>query len=167
MKFGILVAVLLLTGLCQASTLHVCPSGCRYSSIQDAIDAANPGDSIEVQSGFYNEQITINKNITLKGINTGKGLPHIYVIYLCNHLDSVIRDIIPVILVGSCPNEGISLNNNTIIITNNETVVNHVQPAPIKPNEDNYLQFVKWAGALISVFIATLVFLRQRGKQNG
>jgi hypothetical protein len=33
--------------------LRVCPSGCSYSSIQAAVDAANPGDVIKVAGGSY------------------------------------------------------------------------------------------------------------------
>jgi uncharacterized repeat protein (TIGR01451 family) len=35
--------------------LEVCPSGCAYSSVQDAVDAANPGDIIKVATGVYND----------------------------------------------------------------------------------------------------------------
>ena len=43
----------------RAETIYV-PSD--YPTIQDAIDAANSGDTIVVQSGVYVEQIVINKN---------------------------------------------------------------------------------------------------------
>jgi hypothetical protein len=43
----------------------VCTSGCPYSSIQDAINAADDGDTIRVAQGRYFENIVINNSITL------------------------------------------------------------------------------------------------------
>jgi hypothetical protein len=45
--------------------------GLVYTTIQAAINAANPADVIEVAAGTYNEVITINKSLTLKGPNAG------------------------------------------------------------------------------------------------
>ncbi len=49
--------------------------GARYSKIQDAIDAANSGDTIRVKSGTYSENINVDKRIFLLGWNTGGGDP--------------------------------------------------------------------------------------------
>jgi len=64
-----------------AAELHVCPSGCTYSSVQAAVDAANPGDIIKVAQGTYSDVHTrtvwsstvvtqvvfINKSVTIRG----------------------------------------------------------------------------------------------------
>ena len=41
-----------------------------FRSIQKAINNANPGDTIEVYSGIYYKDITIDKKLVLKGINS-------------------------------------------------------------------------------------------------
>jgi len=51
-------------------TIYVDDDGSAdYSMIQDAIDAASSGDTIYVYSGFYHENLNINKEINLMGEN--------------------------------------------------------------------------------------------------
>jgi parallel beta-helix repeat protein len=62
--FGLVFNMILVSG----ATLEVCPSGCTYSTIQGAIDASIPGDTIEVGAGTYAENIVIGKdNLILLG----------------------------------------------------------------------------------------------------
>jgi len=56
------------------TTYTVCAAGCDFTSIQDAIDSAVPGDIIEVYSGTYYENVIVDKKLTLKGVNTA-GMP--------------------------------------------------------------------------------------------
>ena len=73
--FYILIALVLLAGLSQASTLTVCSSGCAYLSIQEAVYAAKTNDTIEVSSGTYNESVFLTKTVKFVGKDTGSGEP--------------------------------------------------------------------------------------------
>jgi hypothetical protein len=59
-----------------AGELHVCPSGCPYSSGQAAVDAASDGDVIKVAAGTYTgvsaregvtQVVYISKSVTIQG----------------------------------------------------------------------------------------------------
>ena len=69
------ILVLSISMAVPAEVIPVCTEGCGFASIQEAIDAAVPGDVIEVQSGTYSENVNITKQLTLKGVDTGAGKP--------------------------------------------------------------------------------------------
>jgi hypothetical protein len=49
----------------------VCSSGCTYSTIQSAINAASEGATISIAKGTYVENVVVNKPVTLAGAGTG------------------------------------------------------------------------------------------------
>uniref|UniRef100_UPI002608F272 beta strand repeat-containing protein n=1 Tax=uncultured Roseibium sp. TaxID=1936171 RepID=UPI002608F272 len=54
----------------DGTTVRVVGHG-GYASISDAIAAADPGDTILLAPGIYNENITIDKQVTILGANNG------------------------------------------------------------------------------------------------
>lgn len=47
----------------------------NYSTIQAAINDARPGDEINVDSGTYYENVNVNKQLILRGVDIGGGKP--------------------------------------------------------------------------------------------
>lgn len=70
-------ALLLCVGLfCttgSAVTLSVGEGG--YATISDALTRVVPGDTILVKSGTYHESLTISVPVTIRGVDTGSGMP--------------------------------------------------------------------------------------------
>jgi len=64
---GILIFVLCIYSA-SAATITVCPSGCDYTDIQSAINAASAGDTIVVGDGEYTG-FTINKSVSVVAEN--------------------------------------------------------------------------------------------------
>lgn len=60
-------------GLGTCETCDVCASGCAYSSVQAAINAASNGATIHVCAGTFSETITIGESLTLIGTGAGSG----------------------------------------------------------------------------------------------
>lgn len=65
------------TAAAQAATITVGAEGCDYTSIQRAVEAANAGDIITVQSGTYRENLVVEKTLILRGSDTGSGSPEV------------------------------------------------------------------------------------------
>ena len=61
------------TGGAAAESITVDDDGSGdYDTIQDAVDNASSGDTIEVSAGTYDESVTIDvKNLTIEGPNAG------------------------------------------------------------------------------------------------
>ena len=63
----------------HAETLTVASSNARFTSLQTAINVAQSGDTITVQAGTYNENLVLDKSLTLEGVGkpvvrgTGQG----------------------------------------------------------------------------------------------
>jgi len=66
---GIVIAIVLI-GVAQGATITVGPSGADYANIQDAVDAASPGDTIIVNDGTYIDSANVGTHhLTIKSAN--------------------------------------------------------------------------------------------------
>jgi parallel beta-helix repeat protein len=74
--FAILLLFLSLNSV-EGRLITVCSDGCNFASISPAVDFADPGDVVEVRSGIYKENVRIEKNIKLIGMDAGTGMPAI------------------------------------------------------------------------------------------
>ncbi len=70
-RFYIVLVVILSMSFISASSITVCFSGCNYTLIQEAINNASDGDVINVFAGTYNENVIINKSVSLVGVKAG------------------------------------------------------------------------------------------------
>ena len=59
----------------KQTALTVGPVGANFTGIQAAVDAASAGQIIEVRSGTYRENVKVNKQLVLRGVDTGGGKP--------------------------------------------------------------------------------------------
>lgn len=68
---GLVLGSLVATPQALAATRTVCTSGCDYTTIQSAVTAASPGDTISIGQGTFRETVTISKTLNLQGVGDG------------------------------------------------------------------------------------------------
>jgi hypothetical protein len=73
-SFAPLLSLIIATGVFGISApasadppFTVCASGCAFTSIQAAINAATPGGTVKIGPGHYAENLTIGKSVSLVG----------------------------------------------------------------------------------------------------
>jgi parallel beta-helix repeat protein len=102
----------------DASEYTVAPTGADYTSIQEAINRAFPGDTILVNSGTYHENLLLDRKINLIGIDSGGGAPIIDPANKSNAIE---------ILADGCRIEGFTFQNiellNGILVKSGENTI--------------------------------------------
>jgi hypothetical protein len=71
MACAVAAACLAAPGSALASGQTVCRKGCEYTSIQSAIAGASSGATIRIGPGSYDENVVVNKPVTLEGAGNG------------------------------------------------------------------------------------------------
>lgn len=71
MRLAVMAAVMLSSpaSTALADTLTVCPDGCDFAGIQEAVQSASPGDRVEVEAGEYEEAVVIDRCLSLIAVN--------------------------------------------------------------------------------------------------
>jgi len=82
----------------------------QFTSIQQAIDNANPGDTIQVWPGTYNEAININKNVVLQG----SGYENTILTSSTNPTVTMSNGLIKWFMISSTMGNGIKVTNGRI-----------------------------------------------------
>ena len=101
--------------------VHNINKGTNHTTIQAAINAARPGDEIHVDSGTYYENVVVNKQVTLRGIDTGAGMPVVDAGGITLNTDGIILDGFDVRNSGN----GIYVTSNYNTLTNNNVSNNN------------------------------------------
>ncbi|MGB7545408.1 MAG: protease inhibitor I42 family protein [Methanothrix sp.] len=70
--------IMLLLPLPGLGDSRVCPEGCDYSGLEQALNASSPDDTITVCSGVYSDPVVVAKKVNLHGLDTGQGKPVIF-----------------------------------------------------------------------------------------
>ncbi len=153
----IIMLGLLLASSAGATTLTVCLSGCEYSSIQKAINAASNGDTIKVHNGTYNEKVNVSKQVTLRGI----GMPEVNSMESGNaitlsangvRLKNFMITSDDILYYDQPPESGIYVNSNDNIIKNN-TVSNYHRGIYLKSSSNNTLRGNNVSNNEIGIFL--------------
>jgi parallel beta-helix repeat protein len=143
---SVLVLILIFSSAAMGSSITVGKIGCDYTNIWEAIDAANPGDIIDVQSGTYYENIIVDKKLTLRGLNTGTGLP---IVDASGRRDAITLRADDITLDGFVAiNSGNDFSNDAGIkvISNNSIILNN----SVIGNNANGIRLVKSSNCIIT-----------------
>jgi len=149
--FAIGIACISLLSLeCEAKTITVDDNGeADYERIQDALDAAEVGDTVLVREGRFDEKISIDRTLTLMGAGVGKSI-------IDGSDDQFVYDTVRIrandvflggfTIIGNRelhPYAGIRVTSNNCIIVNNSIIQSYYSAYII--GEDNTFENNTWS----------------------
>jgi len=70
-----LLLMMFLHPLPGLAEIRVCPDGCDYSDLKQALNASAQDETITVCSGVYSHPVVVAKRVFLHGLDTGQGKP--------------------------------------------------------------------------------------------
>ena len=70
-----LLLMMLLLSFPSLAEIRVCPEGCEYSSLEQALNASARDETITVCSGVYSHPMIVADRVKLHGLDTGQGKP--------------------------------------------------------------------------------------------
>jgi predicted secreted protein len=71
----LMLMLLLLLAAPGLAGIRVCPDDCDYSSLEQALNASSPDDTITVCSSVYKDTVVVSRRVNLHGLDTGQGKP--------------------------------------------------------------------------------------------
>jgi len=140
-----------------AGSVHNINKGTDYTTIQAAISDADIGDEIHVDSGTYYENVVVNKQLTLLGIDTGAGMP---VVDAGGIGSAIALNVNGITLEGfkatntgnSWGDAGINVGSSNCLIKNNELSGHEIDGIFLRDSSNNILsgnyihETERWAG---------------------
>jgi len=107
--------------------VHNINRGTNYSTIQAAIDDSSTGDEIHVDNGTYYENVNLNKQLVLKGLNTSIGKPVVDGNWNGNAITLSVNGItVDGFTIINASIAGIMVNSNNNILNGNNASNNYI-----------------------------------------
>ncbi len=131
----------------------------NYPTLQQALDQANPGDTVFARAGIYNESLILSKTVSLLGENRQTTLivgPVGPVLLLnANNITVSGFTIQSRSITGAYMQNGITVNSNSNLITNNVITANSYHGLYLNNSnqntiKDNTISLNYWCGIVLS-----------------